>query len=142
MPAGGKDETAIEVQGKEEEPVDLDSSLIWAIRYLECETVESMLSEGKRLTLYHRGPAWVDPHAASDSGLRAPVRWFIRGGALPAGRRGGLRPVVRLGGWSLGHTSACALSRASGPAAGVTQRYLDCGLHEVAQLVKTGVHPV
>jgi hypothetical protein len=81
MPAGGKDETAIEVQGKEEEPVDLDSSLIWAIRYLECETVESMLSEGKRLTLYHRGPAWVDPHAASDSGLRAPVRWFIRGGA-------------------------------------------------------------
>ena len=88
MPAGGKDETAIEVQGKEEEPVDLDSSLIWAIRYLECETVESMLSEGKRLTLYHRGPAWVDPHAASDSGLRAPVRWFIRGGApcRPASR--------------------------------------------------------
>ena len=32
-------------QGDEEE-VDLDSSLIWAIRYLECEAVEEMLAEG------------------------------------------------------------------------------------------------
>ena len=30
----------------EEEDVDLDSSLIWAIRYLECEAVEEMLAEG------------------------------------------------------------------------------------------------
>ena len=30
----------------EEEVVDLDSSLIWAIRYLECDAVEEMLSEG------------------------------------------------------------------------------------------------
>ena len=30
----------------EEEDVDLDSSLIWAIRYLETEAVEEMLSEG------------------------------------------------------------------------------------------------
>ena len=39
--------TSLEVHGKqEEEEVDLDSSLIWAIRYLECDAVEEMLSEG------------------------------------------------------------------------------------------------
>ena len=42
--------TSLEVHGKkEEEEVDLDSSLIWAIRYLECDAVEEMLSEGANI---------------------------------------------------------------------------------------------
>ena len=42
--------TSLEVHGKqEEEEVDLDSSLIWAIRYLECDAVEEMLSEGANM---------------------------------------------------------------------------------------------
>ena len=46
--------TSLEVHDKqEEEEVDLDSSLIWAIRYLECDAVEEMLSEGA--DILHRG---------------------------------------------------------------------------------------
>ena len=41
--------TSLEVHGKQEEEVDLDSSLIWAIRYLECDAVEEMLSEGANI---------------------------------------------------------------------------------------------
>ena len=48
---GAPPSTSLEVDGKqeEEEEVDLDSSLIWAIRYLECDAVEEMLSEGANI---------------------------------------------------------------------------------------------
>ena len=64
------------------EDVDLDSALIWAIRYLETATVEEMLAEGGRAI-------------------------------LSAAR---------------GHRT----HRPSRARAGMAQKYLDCGLHEVA----------
>ncbi len=64
------------------EDVDLDSALIWAIRYLETATVEEMLAEGWRAIF----------------------------------------SVAR------GHR----IHRPSRARAGMAQKYLDCGLHEVA----------
>ena len=64
------------------EDVDLDSALIWAIRYLETATVEEMLAEGGRAIF----------------------------------------SVAR------GHR----IHRPSRARAGMAQKYLDCGLHEVA----------
>ena len=64
------------------EDVDLDSALIWAIRYLETATVEEMLAEGGRAIF----------------------------------------SIAR------GHRT----HRPSRARAGMAQKYLDCGLHEVA----------
>jgi hypothetical protein len=64
------------------EDVDLDSALIWAIRYLETATVEEMLAEGGRAIF----------SAARGHRTHRPAR----------------------------------------ARAGMAQKYLDCGLHEVA----------
>ena len=113
--------TSLEVHGKpEEEEVDLDSSLIWAIRYLECDAVEEMLSEGANMSTAASACMHAGVNRRGDRELGAFIAIAHLSRAITAAEYGWRREERE------NHTLP------PGACPGVTQRYLDCGLHEVA----------